>query len=581
MVVGTSSKKWTGSVLQNFGIVRPVDTDWGAPTDVPAVGGSMPHSSEYEFAITYYNSTSGHESSRSEGKFVTTSSNGTNDHAITIAFNTPTDTQVDKVRFYIRKTGLSTIFTQVVEVNANAASVTIDVTDEQINNQIIPAPGTSSNNPPPSGARYLALHEGRLFVSDGNDIYYSQINKPEAFGGDAISGVSRDGQPVTGLLATQGQLLIFKQDSVWGVLGSDPQTWSVRLLIPDIGCVSHRSIVEIEGVIFWWSEQAPVAWDGGSPDPIGKRYLAPTFHPSGINSTSYPLICAAPDITDQRVHFAYPSASANRADLIATFNYRVGTWEGISDPMDVASFGVASDGSSRPWVFLGNHNGQLNKCGRGSTDGLPTGSPHTGTFVASATTQSAITLTLSGSLPTTDGSLLERKITVVDALGRPVPIYRARITANTGSAITVSPAIGQLTVGATYTVYIGSPDWQLDTLWFDSAAPFFRKRYEWLYLALRVSDVNTAARIDIFSDFSDDRDFIRTLYGNGTPITVSWDAATWDSATWSALGAVPARRIRMGLAAQALKARFRNHIPNETIALLHLGLRGEFLRDKR
>jgi hypothetical protein len=250
--------------------------------------------------------------------------------------------------------------------------------------------------------------------------------------------------------------------------------------------------------------------------------------------------------------------------------------------MDVASLGVASDGQSRPWVFLGNHNGQLNKCGRGSLDGLPTGAPTTGTFVASATTQSSITLSgLSASLPTTDGSLIERKITVVDSLGRPVNVYRARITANTSGAITVTPAIGQLTVGATYTVYIASPDWQLDTLWLDAKAPFFKKRYEWLYLALRVSTINTAARIDIFDDFSDTRDFARTLYGNGTPITVSWDAATWDSATWSALGAVPARRIRMGLAAQALKARFRNHIPNETIALLHFGLRGELLRDKR
>lgn len=584
IVDGSSAKKWNGTTLQNFGIARPTDVDWGTPTDVTS-GGSMSFNSEYEIALTYYNSDSGAESSRSPEKIITTANDSNNTHRITITLNSPTDSQVDKIRIYIRKTGLSTIFTQVAEVAYNAGSYTIDVDDEDINNQIIRAPGTDTNDPPPSGVRFLTLHEGRMFVSDGLNVYYSEVNKPEAFSTRrVIAGVSRDGARVSALAAGPTQLLIFKQDSVWAVYGSDPQTWIVRLIIRDIGCISHRSITTSENIFYWWSENGPVAWAGDSVDAIGQRYLAPDIHPSQINGTSYELICAAADLTDQKIHFAYPSSSNTRADLIATFNYRLGRWEGISDPMDVASLGVAQDSSGRPWVFLGNYAGKLFKCGRGSNDGLPDGSPSSGTFVATGTTQSSITLsnlTPSGSLPTTNGALIERKITVVDSLGRPVSVYRARITNNTSSAIDVSPAIGQLTVGSTYTVYIAAPDWQLDTIWYDGGVPFVKKRFEWLYLGLRVNDSTTAAQIDFYKDFQDSRVFVRPLYGTGSASDVDWDPATWDSATWSSLQPTTPRRLRLGISGQNLRARFRNHKPNETIAVLHLGLRGEFLRDKR
>jgi hypothetical protein len=580
MVDGTSAKKWTGTSFQNFGIVRPIDVDWGTPADV-TTGGSMPYAGEYEIALTYYNSASGVESSRSAEKTITTASDSLNTHQISLTLNTPTDTQVDKIRIYIRKTGLSTIFTQVAEVASNIGTYNINVTDEQINNQIIAAPGVDTNDPPPSGSRYIALHEGRLFVSDGIDVYYSEVNKPEAFSSRrVIAGVSRDGQTVRGLAAISGQLVIFKQDSVWAVYGSDPQTWQVRLAVSDLGCVSHRSITQVEGTTFWWSEQGPVAWAGGQPDPIGQRFIAPTIHPSEINSTSYDLICAAADHVDQKIHFAYPSTSSNRADLILTFNYRVGAWEGISDPMDVASFGVAQDGNGRPWVFLGSHSGQLFKCGRGSTDGLPSGSPHTRTFTASASTQSSITF-VENDLPITSMGLVERKITVVDSLGRPISVYRARITANTTTTLTVTPAIGQLTVGSTYTVYIASPDWQIDTPWLDADVPFVKKRFSWLYLGLRVSNTATAAQVDFNRDFEINRLFVRPLYGIGASGSATWDPATWDSATWSSLQPTTPRRLRISSTGQTLKARIRNHVPTEAIAILHLGIRGEFLRDKR
>lgn len=582
IVDGTSAKKWTGSLLQNFGIVKPTDTDWGTPVDVTSLGG-MTFNSTYEIALTYYNSSTGTESSRSSSKSLTTSNDGNNTHHITLTLNSPTDSQVDKIRVYIRKTSLSFLFTMVAEVAYNIGSYDINVTDEQINNQIIVAPGTTQNDPPPSGVRYLALHEGRMFASDGADTFYSELNKPENFSGAAISGISRDGQATTGLLAVNGQLLIFKRDSVWVVYGSDPQTWSVRLLVADIGCVSHRSISQAESVVFWWAEQGPVAWASDIPDTIGQKLIAPTIHQSVINSTAYELICSAADLVDQKVHFAYPSSASTRADKLLTFNFRVGKFEGISDPIDVASLATVSDSSGRPWVFIGNHNGQLLKYGRGTNDGLPDSSPSSGTFTATTTTQSTLSLSgllPAGSLPTSNGSLLERKITVLDSLGRPVSVWRARITANTATDITVSPAIGQLSVGSVYTVYIASPDWQLDTIWYDAKFPFHKKRYEWLYLGLRTASANTAAQIDIFTDFSTTRNFVRQLYGSGASVTADWDG-TWGSATWSTLRATVARRVRLATSGQAIRARIRNHVSTEAIALLHLAIRGELLRDKR
>lgn len=585
-VNGVDRLKFDGSTVSNFGITRPSTVDWSTPTDV-TTGGTMPAGATYEIALTYGNSSAGAESSRSEAKSVTTASNGNDTHQITVTWTAPSDAQVDKVYVYIRKTNpvLNTLFLRIGEFAASTLTGTLNAPDATINQLLILAPGPSQFNPPPAGVRFLAYHDGRIFAADDYNVFYSAITAQGAFveAFDEEVGFQPinpgDGQRITGLHVAAEQLLVFKEQSVWGIFGSDPATWEVRNIIPDVGCISHRSILTIEGVTYWWSEQGPVAWSGGGkPEPIGKALLEPTVSPSRVQHGNPVLIHTAADIVNQRVLFAIPTSGQDRCDSILPFSYRLGRWESTGwDGIDSASLAVVDDGTGRPWVYLGGHAGQLFRISDGTNDGLPSGTTSTGTFVASGTTQSTIT-----DLTATFGSLVERKVTVVDSRGIPVSGHRARITSNTGTALTLNTAVGQFTVGSTYTYYIGGPDWQWDLKWEDFGDPFYKKRWEFLHLAVVGGNPESSIYADFAFDYVTTPTRVKTVEIDSTSLGDGiWNTSSWNVATWGELRQSGTTRERIAATGKAIRVRVRNHEPNASVILRKLGLRAERVTDKR
>lgn len=584
-VNGVDRKKFDGLTVANLGLARPATSEWGTPFDV-TTGGTMPPGATYEIALTYGNSVHGTESSRSEEKAVTTATDASNTHQLVVNWTTPADSQVDKVFVYVRKTNpvLNTVFLRAAEFAASALTGLINTPDATINQLVLLAPGPSQNDPPPLGVRYLAFHEGRLFAADDYNVYYSSITAQgaqiEAF--DTEAGYEPinpgDGQRITGLYVAHEMLLVFKESSVWSIFGSDPSTWEIRRIIADIGCISHRSILTAENTSFWWSAQGPVSWSGsGEPQLIGKILLAPTVDPTGVVYASPLLFHAAADVVNQRVLFAVPSSGQDRADSIIPFNYRLSRWEATSwDPVDPASLATVADANGRPWVFLGSHAGYLFRLSDGTNDGLPAGTTSRGTFVAAATS----TLTITDATAAF-GTLVERKVTVVDSTGMPVSTWRARITSNTGTVLTLATAVGQLTVGATYTYYVGGPDWQWDSKWEDFDDPFWRKRFEFLYLSLVEGDPDSSVYADLAFDYSEDASKVRSIQINTvTAGTGVWNSSQWNAATWGELQPSDLARERIARTGRAWRVRLRNHEPDASVILRKLGIRAERLTDK-
>lgn len=584
-VNGVERKKFDGVTVQNLGLVRPATADWLTPVDVVA-SGSMPPAATYEIVLTYGNTNHGAESSRSEAKAVTTANDGNATHKITVAWSAPADTQIDTVYVYLRKTDpvLNTVFLRAATFSASALTGTLDVPDATIRSLIILAPGTSQFDPPPAGVRYLAFHEGRLFAADDYNVYYSAITAqgafPEAF--DAEAGFEPinpgDGQRITGLHVAHEMLLVFKEASVWGIFGSDPATWDVRRIIADTGCLSHRSILTVEDITYWWSAQGPVSWGGsGQPQFIGKVLLAPTVDQTGVTYASPLLFHAAADLTNQRILFAVPVSGQDRADLILPFNTRLNRWESTGwDPMDPASLATVLDSNGRSWVYLGSHAGELFRLSDGTNDGLPAGTTSTGTFIASSTAVSSIT-----DVTATFGALTERKVTVVDSRGVPVSTWRARITGNTGTVLTLNTGLGPLTVGATYTYYVGGPDWQWDSRWEDFGDPFWRKRFEFLYLMLLQGNVENPVFADLAFDYVTTPERVKTIEVTTTAIgTGVWNTSLWDEATWGSLTVSQQARERIARTGRAWRVRLRQHAPDSTVVLRKLGIRAERLTDK-
>jgi hypothetical protein len=74
-----------------------------------------------------------------------------------------------------------------------------------------------------------------------------------------------DGDEITGGAEAFDRLIVFKHNSMWKYDESN------RSKIADIGCDSHRSIVNINGVLYWTNRQGAWRWMGGMPELISAR----------------------------------------------------------------------------------------------------------------------------------------------------------------------------------------------------------------------------------------------------------------------------------------------------------------------
>jgi len=563
---GTDRKKLRGTTVENFGITRPS----AAPT--LSVGAGTAMTGAYDVAIAYKNVhvTPNHMSSASDPATITLTASG-----LQVSWSAPTDPQITHVVVGLRKESLALNFYQVAEVAVGTTTTTVDVSDAAFNNLITLFPDTAENEPPAAGIRYLAWHRSRLFASDGKQLLYSKVGKPEAFDPDFVEPVNKDdGQPITGLYSDHDILIIFKRDSMYGLYGDDPNSWQVRLIDKHFGCVSHRSIVSFEGITAWWAESGPTIWAGaGPPQNIGQPLIRPTIGPDAINTTYLDHICADVDTFNEKVIFAVPSIGSSRNDILLPFNYRLQVWESTEwNPFDVASMATVQDGNSRPWIYLGNYGGRVFRWWDADNDGVPAGT-RSGSFTASASSLSTITST---GFDTGQG-LAELYVYIQDANG--LNVQRRRIASNTSTTLTLVSALNGLVVGATYTWYIGAIDWEWDTKWEDDTEPFYKKRYEFVYVMAQSSQNPATLALDLAFDYDTSAGQTKSIAMSTAAVSALWDVGVWNAAAYGTRGIAPTRQ-RVGRTGRAWRLRVRHRVPDIPVVLFTVGMRGELLSDK-
>lgn len=136
--------------------------------------------------------------------------------------------------------------------------------------------GTISNIP--SGIKFLAVMNDRLWASDGNSLYASKVADYDtwasASGGISLTMNTHEGDdPITGLFSSSIGLLVFKRKStayVQGYSNSDVITRSgPQSLFRNVGCVAFRSIQGTgDGGVTWLSERGMEYWAPGMSLPI-------------------------------------------------------------------------------------------------------------------------------------------------------------------------------------------------------------------------------------------------------------------------------------------------------------------------
>lgn len=275
-----------------------------------------------------------------------------------------------------------------------------------------------------------------------------------------------------------------------------------------------------------------------------------------------------------------PGTGQDRASGIIPFNYALGVLESEWwDPMDVASLGQAIDGTGILQPTLGGYAGQIFRLWDTNSDGVANGTTASGTFVAGSASITSLT-DITATFDTTGGGLIERRLTILDSEGEIVTTTpRPRITANTGTAITFTPALA-VTSGATYTYVVGGPNFQFDTPWRDFNDPFLKKRFEFLHILVKGASFGAAASLEVSFNHNNAGTGSSPRTFTATDSSGVWDTALWDVDVWDTPDAV-AQRYRVARVGRNWRLRIINANANEPFALLYVAMQAAGQTHKR
>ena len=124
--------------------------------------------------------------------------------------------------------------------------------------------GASANlgGTPPSNAKYITAFKNRLWIANssaGNSrLHYSAEGNPEDWTTTGITGAGfidindDDGDVITGIAGVGNVLMVFKNRSIWKVVGVNPP-YSVLPVSSIIGCVGPKSILAIDNFCLFLS----------------------------------------------------------------------------------------------------------------------------------------------------------------------------------------------------------------------------------------------------------------------------------------------------------------------------------------
>ncbi len=158
------------------------------------------------------------------------------------------------------------------------------------------------------------------------------------------------------------------------------------------------------------------------------------------------------------------------------------------------------------------------------------------------------------------------------------PTQRRRITANTGTALTITPAWDQaLVVGDTYIV--GGIDWQLDTPWMNEDSPFLKKNFSFIYLDGTSEQAGLIVYADLYThdNLTTPR---KTITFQDFTAGAMYDSAVYDTDVYAA-DAILHSRKKIGLTGPSYRIRLRQLQADRQFLLRKLALQGFIMGPKR
>lgn len=255
-------------------------------------------------------------------------------------------------RAWTRRLGDTSTVTEAIPTTtlANNTPVPVDV-DGNVDD--------GARGVPPYSVAIKSFHDRMWYVDPSKPgVYFSKLYEPESVDPDSYIPTKEGEQPI-GLGVLRDELVVFCERSVYVITGYGTADFRIEKVSSKNGAVSHQSIVEIDGMLFYASHDGIKVYLGGGqfryPLARSRRTSYKTDYKN--NRASYLKAVAIDDLDgNYRCLITYSSGTNRSYEWVV--NYRTMTEEGQLDPLvtndvrartdDCIGVIAASDGTLLP-----------------------------------------------------------------------------------------------------------------------------------------------------------------------------------------------------------------------------------------
>lgn len=135
--------------------------------------------------------------------------------------------------------------------------------------------GTGNLGGSPQAGRFITSDTVRVWLTEKDVMHFSARLNAEDWTTTKNSGFIQAftllGGGATGLTRYGGRTIIFKKDYMGEIHGTNYFEFGLMDVSNQIGCLSHISIAEVKGVLFWLGFKQVYVHQGGVPEPIGNQ----------------------------------------------------------------------------------------------------------------------------------------------------------------------------------------------------------------------------------------------------------------------------------------------------------------------
>lgn len=172
--------------------------------------------------------------------------------------------------------------------------------------------------------KLVTVHKGRVYALNGKTLYFSALNlindwtTVDDAGQIDLTRAKGDGSALT---AYGNHVIAFTEFSMHELYGTGPDSYTLSDVEGAKGCISDKSVVELNGALYWAYYDGIYAYTGGVPVKISDK----ANYWFGLLNTAQKANIAAGAI-GYSIYFAMPYNGSTNNNLILEYDTRHGNW---------------------------------------------------------------------------------------------------------------------------------------------------------------------------------------------------------------------------------------------------------------